>query len=198
MLDRRNFVKTCSGMGLAGTLFTGMLWAQAQAQGAKKITKEMIENAAAIADVPISEEYKEMMLESLNEQAKGYEEIYKLRIPNFVDPALIFDPVLPGMKFETERKPARISKATNSATVSAPKNLDDLAFASARELGGLVRTKQVSSLALTEMYLGRLKKYDPTLKFVVTLTEERALAQAKKADAEIAAGKYHRPLHCLP
>src|SRR5260370_12309644 len=102
------------------------------------------------------------------------------------------------MKFETERKPARISKATNAATVSAPKNLDDLAFASARELGGLVRTKQVSSLALTEMYLGRLKKYDPTLKFVVTLTEERALAQAKKADAEIAAGKYHGPLHGLP
>ena len=198
MLDRRNFVKTCSGIGLAGTLFPGVLWAQAQAQGAKKITKETIENAAAIADVPISEEYKEMMLESLNEHAKGYEEIYKLRIPNSVDPALIFDPVLPGMKFETERKPARISKATNAATVSAPKNLDDLAFASARELGGLVRTKQVSSLALTEMYLGRLKKYDPTLKFVVTLTEERALAQAKKADAEIAAGKYHGPLHGLP
>src|SRR5260370_4516783 len=198
MLDRRNFVKTCSGMGLAGTLFTGMLWAQAQAQGAKKITKEMIENAAAIADVPVSEEYKEMMLESLNERAKGYEEIYKLHIPNFVDPALIFDPVLPGMKFETERKPARISKATNSATVSAPKNLDDLAFASARELAQLVRTKQVSSLALTEMYLGRLKKHDPTLKFVVTLTEERALAQAKQADAQIAAGKYRGPLHGLP
>ena len=198
MLDRRNFVKTCSGMGLAGTLFPGVLWAQAQAQGAKKITKEMIENAAAIADVPISEEYKEMMIEGLNERAKGYEEIYKLHIPNSVDPALIFDPVLPGMKFETERKPARISKATNSATVSAPKNLDDLAFASARELAQLVRTKQVSSLALTEMYLGRLKKYDPTLKFVVTLTEERALAQAKKADAEIAAGKYRGPLHGLP
>src|SRR5713101_5601551 len=48
MLDRRNFMKTCSGLGLAGTLFPGVLWAQAQAQGAKKITKEMIENAAAI------------------------------------------------------------------------------------------------------------------------------------------------------
>jgi Asp-tRNA(Asn)/Glu-tRNA(Gln) amidotransferase A subunit family amidase len=48
------------------------------------------------------------------------------------------------------------------------------------------------------MYLRRLKKYDPTLKFVVTLTEERGLAQAKKADAEIAAGKYRGPLHGLP
>jgi Asp-tRNA(Asn)/Glu-tRNA(Gln) amidotransferase A subunit family amidase len=198
MLDRRNFMKSCSGMGLAGTLFPGVLWAQAQAQAAKKITKEMIENAAAVADVPISDEYKEMMLESLNDQAKGYEEIYKLRIPNSVDPALIFDPVLPGMKFETERKPIRISAAANSAPASAPKNLEDLAFASARELAQLVRTKQVSSLALTGMYLGRLKKYDPALKFVVTLTEERALAQARKADAEITAGKYRGPLHGLP
>jgi len=198
MLDRRNFMKTCSGMGLTGTLFPGVLWAQAQAQAPKKITKEMIENAAAIADVPIPEEYKEMMLESLNDQAKGYEEIYKLHIPNSVDSALIFDPMLPGMKLETERKPMRISTPAKLTPPNAPKNLEDLAFASARELAELVRTKKVSSLALTEMYLGRLKEYDSTLKFVLTLTEERALAQAKKADAEIAAGKYRGPLHGLP
>src|SRR6266853_1539952 len=198
MLDRRSFMKRCSEMGLLGTLFPGVLWAQTQARAAKKITKEMIENAAVVADVPISEEYKEMMLESLNNQAKGYEEIYKLHIPNSVDPALIFDPVLPGMKFGTERKPMRISTPANPASPSAPKNLEDLAFASARQLAELVRTKKVSSLALTKMYLGRLKKYDPTLKFVVTLTEERALAHARKADAEIAAGKYRGPLHGLP
>jgi len=185
-------------MGLLGTLFPGVLWAQAQVHAAKKITKEMIESAAVVADVPIAEEYKEMMLESLNNHAKGYEEIYKLHIPNSVDPALIFDPVLPGMRFETERKPIRMSKAANAAAASAPKNLEDLAFASARELGELVRAKKVSSLALTEMYLGRLRKYDPALKFAVTLTEERALAQAKQADAEIAAGKYRGPLHGLP
>jgi Asp-tRNA(Asn)/Glu-tRNA(Gln) amidotransferase A subunit family amidase len=195
MLDRRNFMKTCSGMGLAGTLFPGVLWAQAQAQGAAKITKEMIDNAAAIADVPIADEYKEMMLADLNDHAKGYEEIYKLHIPNSVDPALLFDPVLPGVKFETERKAIRISKAPN---VAVPKSLEDLAFRSARELGELVRAKKVSSAALTQMYLQRLKKYDPTLKFVVTLTEERGLEQAKKADAEIAAGKYRGPLHGLP
>ena len=125
MLDRRNFLKTCSGMGLAGTLFPGVLWAQAQAQGAAKITKEMIDNAAAIADVPIADEYKEMMLTDLNDHAKGYEEIYKLHIPNSVDPALLFDPVLPGVKFETERKAIRISKAPN---VAVPKSLEDLAF----------------------------------------------------------------------
>ena len=198
MLDRRDFMRTCSGLGLAGTLFPGVLWAQAQAQGAKKITKEMIENAAAIADVPIADDYKEMMLENLNDQAKGYEEIYKLHIPNSVEPALIFSPVVSGTKYETEKWPMKMSAAPKTWSRSVPKNLDDLAFASVRELVELVRTKKVSSIALTEMYLGRLKKNDPALKFVVTLTEERARAQAKKADEEIAAGKYRGPLHGLP
>src|SRR5215831_1481974 len=204
MLDRRNFMKTCSGMGLAGTLFPGVLWAQAQAQGEAKITKEMIDNAAAIADVTIVDEYKEMMLEDLNDHAKGYQEIYKLKIPNSVDPAVVFDPVLPGMKFETERKPLRISEARlpkgfeDFGKAGARPNYEVLAFASVRELAELMRTKKISSQALTEMYLQRLKKYDSTLKFTVTLTEERAREQAKKADAELAAGKYRGPLHGLP
>src|SRR6202040_760867 len=78
------------------------------------------------------------------------------------------------------------------------KNLEDVAFASVGELAELVRTKKVSSVALTEMYLERLKRYDTTLRFLVTLTEDRARAQAKEADREIAAGKYRGPLHGLP
>jgi len=205
MLDRRDFMKTCSGMGLAGTLFPGVLWAQAQAQGGAKITKEMIDNAAAIADVTIVDEYKEMMLEDLNDHAKGYQEIYKLKIPNSVDPAVVFDPVLPGMKFETERKPLRISEARlpkgfeDFGKAGLRPNYEALAFASVRELAELMRTKRISSQALTQMYLQRLSRYDATLKFTVTLTEERALAQAKKADAEIASGKYRAPdpTYCL-
>jgi Asp-tRNA(Asn)/Glu-tRNA(Gln) amidotransferase A subunit family amidase len=108
---------------------------------------------------------------------------------------MLFDPVLPGMTFETVRKPLRMS---NAPTVAVTNNIEDLAFASVRELAELVRTKKVSSLALTEMYLQRLKKYDPTLKFVVTLTADRALTQAKQADGEIAAGKYRGPLHGIP
>jgi Asp-tRNA(Asn)/Glu-tRNA(Gln) amidotransferase A subunit family amidase len=195
MPDRRDFMKTCSAMGLGGTLFPGVLWVQAEARGAKKITKDMIENAAIIADVSIADEYKVMMLDDLNKQAKGYEGIYNLHIPNSAAPALLFDPVLPSTTFETARKPMRISKAPG---IAVPDNRDDLAFASARELAELIRTKKVSSVVLTQMYLRRPKKYDPTLKFLVTLTEERALAQAKKADEEIAAGHYRGPLHGLP
>jgi Asp-tRNA(Asn)/Glu-tRNA(Gln) amidotransferase A subunit family amidase len=195
MIDRRRFMQTCTGMGLGSTLFPGVLWAEAQAKGAAKITKEMIEAAAAVADVAISDDYKQMMLDNLNEQSKGYEAIYALHIPNSVEPALLFDPVVNGTKYEKERRPERISAAPNTA---APKNVEELAFTSVRELAELVRTKKVSPSALTEMYLERLKRYDATLKFTVTLTEERARAQAKDADREIAAGKYRGPLHGLP
>ena len=67
-----------------------------------------------------------------------------------------------------------------------------------RELAELVKTQKVSSVALTKMYLARLKRYDPKLHFVITLTEERALKQAADADREIAAGKYRGPLHGIP
>jgi Asp-tRNA(Asn)/Glu-tRNA(Gln) amidotransferase A subunit family amidase len=195
MIDRRRFMQTCTRLGLGSTLFPGVLWAQTQAKGAVKITKEMIEAAAAVADVAISDDYKQMMLDNLNEQSKGYEAIYALHMPNSVEPALLFDPVVSGTKYEMERKPERVSAAPN---IAAPKNVEGLAFASVRELAELVRTKKVSSSALTEMYLERLKQYDATLKFTVTLTEERARAQARDADREIAAGKYRGPLHGLP
>ncbi len=198
MLERRDFVKKCAGMGFAGTLLPGVLWAQAQAGGAEKITREMIESAAAIADVPVSDEYKEMMLENLNDQASGYEEIYKLHIRNSVAPALIFDPVMSSTEFEMEKRPMRMSAVPKDWVSSAPKSVEDLAFASVRQLAELVRTKKVSSLALAQMYLARLRKYDPVLKCVVTLMEVRALAQAKKADEEMAAGKYRGPLHGIP
>lgn len=198
MLDRRNFFNVCSGLGLTGTLFPGVLWAQAQAQNATKITREMIDNAAAIAGVPIADEYKDMLLDNLNQQAQGYQAIFALHIPNSVVPALVFDPVVPGVKFDRESHPMRTAKISTLAAPGTPKNLEDVAFASVRELAELVRTKKVSSVALTEMYLERLKRYDPTLKFVVTLTEDRAKAQAKEADRDIAAGKYRGPLHGLP
>jgi len=75
---------------------------------------------------------------------------------------------------------------------------DDLAFAPISELGRLLRTRQTTSLDLTRMYLDRLKRYDAKLHFVITLLEDRALAQARQADAEIAAGKCRGPLHGIP
>lgn len=196
MIDRRRFIAACSGLGLTSTLFPGVLWALAA--GKEKITVEMIDDAAAIADVPIPDEDREMMLSSLEDQSKGYDEIYQLHLPNSAAPAFNFDPVLPSTKFETEKRPLRISGAPAIATRGVPTNIEDICFATVRELAELMRTRKISSVSLTEMYIERLKRYDASLHFVITLTDDRALNQAKEADRDIAAGRYRGPLHGMP
>jgi Asp-tRNA(Asn)/Glu-tRNA(Gln) amidotransferase A subunit family amidase len=196
MLERRRFLTTCSALGLGSTLFPGVLWVLAQDKD--KVTVDMIEQAAAIAGVPVPPDDRQMMVDSLNEHVKGFGEIYALHMPNSAAPAFNFDPVLASTKFETEKRPLRISSAPAVSARGVPKNLEDVCFWSARDLAELVRTKKVSSVALTNMYTERLKRYDPTLHFVITLTEDRAQAKAKEADREIAAGNYRGPLHGLP
>ena len=193
MLQRREFMKVFSAIGLGGTLLPGVLWAQAQ--GKTAISREMIDDAAKIAGVVIGDEYKAMMMKNLNDHAKGFDEILQLHMANSVEPALLFVVDTSGVQFETQRAALRMSAAP---AVAIAKNPDQLAFATLRELAELIRARKISATALTAIYLERLKRYDPKLKFVVTLTEERALSQAREADSEIAAGKYRGALHGLP
>jgi Asp-tRNA(Asn)/Glu-tRNA(Gln) amidotransferase A subunit family amidase len=202
--SRRHFLAVFSATGLSSTLMPGVLWGltqdAAKAGEPKKITKAMIDEAADIAGVDIADEYKEMMLDDLNDYAKGYVEIRKLNLPNSVPPAMQFDPVLPGMKFPPLSKrtaPLTLSRVSIPQFPNAFK-AEDIAYYSVRKLAELIRTKRISPSALTEMYLERVDRYDPILHFVITSTADRARAQAKEADREIAAGKYRGPLHGLP
>lgn len=206
-LDRRTFLAVSGRFGLASTLFPGALYtlaAQAQEQpqsaGAEAklppITPEMIEQAAALAGVTVAPEYRQAMLDGLNQQRAGYAAIRKLDLPNSVAPAFVFDPLPSGESVHRQREMPVYSRP--AAPGAVPSNLEELAFATAMELGDLVRRRKVSSVNLTEMYTQRLKRYDPLLHFVITLTTERALEQAREADADIARGRYRGPLHGLP
>jgi Asp-tRNA(Asn)/Glu-tRNA(Gln) amidotransferase A subunit family amidase len=161
----------------------------------------MIDHAAIVAGIHIDDAQKAMMLEGLNGQRDDVLAIRKLDLANAVAPSFIFDPVPGGMQLQTERKPIQISAPPQIAlrNYNTPDaNAEELAFMTLRELAELVRTRRVTSTTLTKLYLARLKRYDPTLHFVITLTEERALKQAAAADAEIAAGQYRGPLHGIP
>ncbi|MGH9803025.1 MAG: amidase, partial [Blastocatellia bacterium] len=79
-----------------------------------------------------------------------------------------------------------------------PANIDDLAFYSISEFAALINSRQITSEKLTRFYLDRLKKFGPKLECVITLTEDLALQQARRADKEIAAGKYRGSLHGIP
>ena len=200
-LDRRRFLSACTGAGVGSALLPGVLFTlAAQAQDAKpgelpKVTAAMLDEAAALAGVPLEPAQKEMMLEALGDRRDGFAEIRKLKMPNSVPPAFVFDPLPPHAAVQTEKREPRWSEV---APVAVGANLEELAFATVGELAALVKARKVTSVALTQMYLKRLKRYDATLHFVVTLTEERALEKAKQADAEIAAGKYRGPLHGIP
>ena len=210
-LGRRRFLAVCSVAGLANTLLPGALLALASppangqaADGAKavpaKITPQMIDAAAAIAGLTLTDEQKTMMLNGLNSQRESAAAIRDLHIPNSVAPAIVFDPVPPGMVLDTVKRPMQISAARHVVyeRASSGGSLESLAFLTVRDLAELLRTRRITSTELTKMYLARLKRLDSTLHCVITLTEERALKQAAAADAEIAAGKHRAPLHGIP
>jgi len=79
-----------------------------------------------------------------------------------------------------------------------PANDADIAFAPVTRLSRWVEQRKLTSERLTKIYLRRLDQFDPKLRCVITVTRELALAQAKKTDQEIAAGKYRGPLHGIP
>src|SRR5687767_2113010 len=189
--DRREFLAACAAFGLTPTLFPGVLWSLAKDKPA--VTKEMIDEAGAVAGVFIADDHKALMLDGLNDQLRQIEALRKVSLPNAVAPAFHFDPVPPGTPPPPpgERRRMRMSDAPD---VAVPDKVEGLAFATVRELAELLRAGKVTSVALTEMYLSRLKRLDKSLLAVITFTEERALAQARQADLEIAAGKYRGPL----
>lgn len=209
-LDRRSFLVACGRAGITSALLPGVLYTlAAQGQDAStegktaklaKITPKMLDQAAKLAGVgPFTAEQKQMMLDGLNNQRDSYEPIRALKMANSVPPAYVFHPRPALQPGATASSQIRSFIGSFSLTIPpAPARIEDLAFATVTELAQLLVNRKVSSLALTQMYLARLKRYDSRLHFVITLTEERALAQAKVADAEIAAGIRRGPLHGIP
>ncbi len=119
----------------------------------------------------------------------------KVAIESSVAPWSRWDCALPG----TEPGPATNRFVTSRMDAGPlPSKDEDIAFAQVTQLSQWIETRKLTSERLTTIYLARLKKFDSTLHCVITLTEELALAQAKQADAEIAAGHYRGPLHGIP
>ena len=218
-LDRRGFLAACSGAGITSALLPGILFSLAaesqektpdgSPRALRPITPEMIDQAAALAGVgPFPPDQVKLMLDGLNDQRTALTGIRALKLSNSIPPAFVFYP-LPA-EHEIKLRPLGPcaegekfdylggGQAELISIPNAPVRIEDLAFATVKELGLLLQYRKITSLALTQMFLALLKRYDSKLHFVITLTEERALAQARKADEEIAAGHYRGPLHGIP
>jgi Asp-tRNA(Asn)/Glu-tRNA(Gln) amidotransferase A subunit family amidase len=161
----------------------------------REITQATLAEAEKLAALELDDAERELVRARIGALIATYAERRALALPETLSPALGFNPLLPG-----ETLPELRDGFARSPSDGAPLPWDDVAIAFA-PLSGLSRwleSRALSSRRLTELYLARLRRHGPTLECVVTLCEERALAQADRADREIASGGYRGPLHGVP
>jgi Asp-tRNA(Asn)/Glu-tRNA(Gln) amidotransferase A subunit family amidase len=192
---RRRFISTFAGMGLGGTLLPGVLWAEMQQAGADRITPEMVGHALKLSGIEMTDAERDALVRTANQNLTRFEEFRQIDIPNDVSPAFHFSSLVPGIEVDKTRRPFRLSAAP---AVRRPASLEEVAFWPVRHLAELVRTKKVTAVELTEMYLARLHRYNARLNCVVTFLDDLAMKEARQADADITAGRYRGPLHGIP
>jgi len=146
-------------------------------------------------DLKLTDAERDSMMDNLKEAQEAYQAIHAYTLNNSVSPALLFDPLPYGFSPNEKQLPLNWNLPKD---VPLPANREELAFYPVYKLATLIKNKKITSVELTKLYLNRLKMFGDTLQCVITLMEETALQQAKKADEEIANGKYRGPLHGIP
>ncbi len=195
-LDRRTLIAFFAATGLVNSLLPGSLWAQIQ-PGTRTLTIDMVREAARLAGLgEWSEAESQELLDALGSFARHAEQIDKASLTNASPLPIHFDPRPPGIP-QAPLPPAAFRIET-TPRVQRPPKLDAVAFWPLTHLAHLLRTRQVTSIELTRMYLDRLTQHNGRVNCVVTLTEQRAMAEAAAADRAIAAGKYLGILHGIP
>lgn len=192
---------SAAATGLAGSVppellaWEGLIPAEPQGgQGAlPDLTLDDLKAAQKISGFAFTDEQLQGILSGVRSLSRGVRAAHALPITYEVEPPVKFVPV--GM---TPNRGKPVFRPTPVRNLKKPATPEDLAFLSVRELGALLRSKQVTSMELTQLYLQRLKAYGDKLLCVVTLLEDKALAAARQADKEIAQGKWRGPLHGVP
>ncbi len=146
-------------------------------------------------DLNFTQAERDSLQRGLEDNQRAYKAIHEYKLPNSTAMSLVFDPIPTGMQLDVNQKTIDWGLPK---TVTMPVNKEELAFYPVYKLAVLIKNKKITSTELTQLYLKRIKKYADTLQCAITLLEESALAQAKKADEEIAKGKYRGPLHGIP
>jgi Asp-tRNA(Asn)/Glu-tRNA(Gln) amidotransferase A subunit family amidase len=151
--------------------------------------------AEKLFDLQFSAVKRDSILSGLETNLHLYQYLHQTDLPNDLPMSLAFDPVLPNMHFARQQKPLPWNLPLG---VNVPTDQNELAFYSIPQLASLLKNKKISSVELTRFFIGRLKKYGPVLHCVIELLEDSALAQAHRADADLAKGIYKSPLQGIP
>ena len=196
MLTRRRALAILGAAGLGTGVFQRALAAKA-AEG--PVSPQMVADAEWVAGIKLTAAQRQAAANRLNKYRESTKRIRAIELDNSQRPGLVFTPLTSPVSrpdprgYQIVAPPMPVSPA-----LARPNSDEDLAFASIRQLGSLLRSRKVSSVELTKLYLARLRRYDPLLKCVVTFMDEVALEQAKQADRELAEGKDRGALHGIP
>lgn len=175
--------------------FTFIFFACNQSDDSEKIKESDIASAEKLIGLQFDKSEQDSLMDNVNDQKSSYGKIREVEIDNSTAPAFLFDPVPGWMDIQKVQRDLNWGLPSD---VEIPEDKSQLAFYSVPELATLIKQRKITSEELTRIYLDRLKKYGDTLKCVITLTEELALEQARRADNEIQEGKYRGVLHGIP
>jgi Asp-tRNA(Asn)/Glu-tRNA(Gln) amidotransferase A subunit family amidase len=170
----------------------GFCLAQAQT---KADTIHLLREAAELYDLEFTEPEADSMIGNVMANLQLYKAMHKTLPTNDIPFPFSFNPIPYGV---IKQRTSQTVSLPFRANMQLPKNKNDLAFYSIPQLAGLIRTKKITSVELTKFFIDRLKKWGDTLECVISLTEDTALAQAKRADEEIKNGRYRGILHGIP
>ncbi|MFZ6665416.1 amidase [Peijinzhouia sedimentorum] len=160
-----------------------------------EITIESIAEAEKIFNLEFSDAKRNQMLNSLKSNQRSLEALHGYELDNNTPPAMVFNPLPIGFEGPSQQSVIDWNIPNN---IDMPANKDELAFMGIAKLASLIQNRKITSVELTQFFISRLKTYGDTLECVVTITEDRAMQMAQKADREIAAGNYKGPLHGIP
>src|SRR5579862_2063446 len=159
------------------------------------VSSVQIASAEKMFDLDFTPAKRDSILSAASDNLRLYHYLHQNSLSNDIPLPLWYDPVLPGKHFSNQQLPVKWNIPGN---VSLPKNKNELAFYSIRQLASLIKNKKITSVALTRFYIERLKKYSSTLHCLIELTEDIAMKRAAKADADLARGIYKSPLQGIP
>lgn len=158
-------------------------------------TKKDIKHGQKLIGLDFDKQAVDTMYRYLGRNKAGYDSLRKYQVSNETFPAMVFDPHPAGFEMPEQGTPYQ---AKIPSDVAMPSSEEELAYYSIPQLASLIRQRKLTAVALTQLYIDRIRRYDDQLLSVITITEDLALEQARKADREIAAGNYKGILHGIP
>ena len=193
-LGRRVFLRSAPA-GLATGMFSAVSAANFQNE---RSWSETLACAESLSDLDFTDIERDLMRSVVERNRRRFGRLRSVEIAPDVEPAIQFRPARPGWRPVSGATPHAEQPFDQPKQIRVPETFEDLAFAPVTVLATLLERRRITSTDLTRMYLSRLKRFGPTLRCVVTLTEELALQQARDADREIRGGRYRGPLHGIP